>query len=105
MSLDRAPAARIGRTLGAVGLGRAVRSSVRTSSRSSFDAGDTYQVNYTYRIRTHLQSDPFALFLQLATAQTPAVRGVRRYRRLGDLQRLARALLSSRRRSASNRVP
>ncbi|MEO5739226.1 MAG: aminodeoxychorismate synthase component I [Vicinamibacterales bacterium] len=33
--------------------------------------GDTYQVNYTYRIRTHLQSDPFALFLRLAAAQSP----------------------------------
>ena len=33
--------------------------------------GDTYQVNYTYRLRTHLQSDPYALFLQLARAQTP----------------------------------
>ena len=34
-------------------------------------AGDTYQVNYTYRIRTHLQSSPFALFLRLAGTQTP----------------------------------
>jgi para-aminobenzoate synthetase/4-amino-4-deoxychorismate lyase len=33
--------------------------------------GDTYQVNYTYRIRTRLQSDPFALFLQLARTQSP----------------------------------
>ena len=33
--------------------------------------GDTYQVNYTYRIRTRLQSDPFALFVRLATAQSP----------------------------------
>jgi len=33
--------------------------------------GDTYQVNYTYRIRTHLQSDPFELFLRLAAAQRP----------------------------------
>lgn len=34
-------------------------------------SGDTYQVNYTYRMRTRLQSDPYALFLQLASAQTP----------------------------------
>ena len=34
-------------------------------------SGDTYQVNYTYRIRTRLQSDPFALFLRLAAAQHP----------------------------------
>ena len=33
--------------------------------------GDTYQVNYTYRIRTTLQCDPFALFLQLARTQSP----------------------------------
>lgn len=33
--------------------------------------GDTYQVNYTYRIRARLQSDPFALFLQLARTQSP----------------------------------
>ena len=33
--------------------------------------GDTYQVNYTYRIRTTLQTDPFALFLHLAQSQSP----------------------------------
>ena len=33
--------------------------------------GDTYQVNYTYRMRARLQSDPFALFLRLAAAQLP----------------------------------
>ena len=33
--------------------------------------GDTYQVNYTYRMRTRLQSDPLAFFLRLANAQTP----------------------------------
>jgi para-aminobenzoate synthetase/4-amino-4-deoxychorismate lyase len=33
--------------------------------------GDTYQVNYTYRIRTHLRSDPFALFLRPAVSQHP----------------------------------
>ena len=33
--------------------------------------GDTYQVNYTYRLRTRLTSAPFALFLQLAAAQRP----------------------------------
>jgi para-aminobenzoate synthetase/4-amino-4-deoxychorismate lyase len=33
--------------------------------------GDTYQVNYTYRMRTRLKSDPFALFLRLAAAQLP----------------------------------
>jgi len=33
--------------------------------------GDTYQVNFTYRLRTHLQSNPLALFLQLAAAQRP----------------------------------
>jgi para-aminobenzoate synthetase/4-amino-4-deoxychorismate lyase len=33
--------------------------------------GDTYQVNYTYRMRTHLQSDPFVLFLRLAASQSP----------------------------------
>jgi len=34
-------------------------------------SGDTYQVNYTYRLRARLQSDPFALFLQLAHAHRP----------------------------------
>ena len=34
-------------------------------------SGDTYQVNYTYRLRTRLRSDPFALFLQLADAHRP----------------------------------
>jgi para-aminobenzoate synthetase/4-amino-4-deoxychorismate lyase len=34
-------------------------------------SGDTYQVNYTYRLRTRLKSDPFALFLQLAAAHHP----------------------------------
>jgi len=34
-------------------------------------AGDTYQVNYTYRIRRHLQSNPFDVFLQLANTQIP----------------------------------
>ena len=33
--------------------------------------GDTYQVNYTYRLRARLRSDPYALFLQLANAQMP----------------------------------
>ena len=33
--------------------------------------GDTYQVNFTYRLRARLKSDPFALFLQLAAAQRP----------------------------------
>ena len=34
-------------------------------------SGDTYQVNFTYRLRSRLRSDPFALFLQLAAAQRP----------------------------------
>jgi para-aminobenzoate synthetase/4-amino-4-deoxychorismate lyase len=34
-------------------------------------SGETYQVNYTYRIRTHLDSDPLQLFLKLAVAQRP----------------------------------
>lgn len=34
-------------------------------------SGDTYQVNYTYRMRTRLRSDPYALFLHLAAAHTP----------------------------------
>ena len=33
--------------------------------------GDTYQVNYTYRMRAHLTSDPLALFLRLAASQMP----------------------------------
>lgn len=33
--------------------------------------GDTYQVNYTYRMRARLQSDPLALFLQMARTQRP----------------------------------
>jgi para-aminobenzoate synthetase/4-amino-4-deoxychorismate lyase len=33
--------------------------------------GDTYQVNYTYRMRAQLASDPFGLFLRLAAAQLP----------------------------------
>ena len=33
--------------------------------------GDAYQINYTYRIRTTLRADPFALFLQLARTQSP----------------------------------
>ncbi len=57
--------------------------------------GDTYQVNYTYRLRAHLESDPLALFLRLIARTVPAVRRVRRHRRVGDLQRIARALLSS----------
>ena len=34
-------------------------------------SGDTYQVNYTYRIRTRLQADPLALFLRLAAEPSP----------------------------------
>ncbi len=34
-------------------------------------SGDTYQVNYTYRLRTRLQSNPFDLFLRLADAHRP----------------------------------
>ena len=34
-------------------------------------SGDTYQVNFTYRLRTCLTSDPFSLFLRLAEAQHP----------------------------------
>ena len=34
-------------------------------------AGDTYQVNYTYRIRRHLPSNPYDVFLQLANTQIP----------------------------------
>ena len=34
-------------------------------------SGDTYQVNYTYRLRARLASDPFALFLRMADAQRP----------------------------------
>ena len=33
--------------------------------------GDTYQVNYTYRLRARLRSDPFALFLRLADVHRP----------------------------------
>jgi para-aminobenzoate synthetase/4-amino-4-deoxychorismate lyase len=33
--------------------------------------GDTYQVNYTYRLRARLTSDPLALFLRLAASQIP----------------------------------
>ena len=33
--------------------------------------GDTYQINYTYRMQTRLQSDPYAVFLRLADAQNP----------------------------------
>jgi para-aminobenzoate synthetase / 4-amino-4-deoxychorismate lyase len=34
-------------------------------------SGDTYQVNYTYRFRTRLNGDPFALFLRLAAEPSP----------------------------------
>lgn len=34
-------------------------------------SGDTYQINFTYRLRAQLKSDPFALFLQLAETQRP----------------------------------
>ncbi len=34
-------------------------------------SGESYQINYTYRLHTRLQSDPFALFLQLASAHAP----------------------------------
>ena len=34
-------------------------------------AGDTYQVNYTYRLRTQLRINPFTLFLHLAHTQRP----------------------------------
>jgi para-aminobenzoate synthetase/4-amino-4-deoxychorismate lyase len=33
--------------------------------------GDTYQVNYTYRIRARLSTNPLTLFLRLAAAQNP----------------------------------
>ncbi len=33
--------------------------------------GDTYQVNYTYRMRARLTSDPLALFLRLSASQMP----------------------------------
>lgn len=33
--------------------------------------GDTYQVNFTYRLRTSCLEDPLALFLQLASEHTP----------------------------------
>lgn len=44
-------------------------------------AGDTYQVNYTFRLNAPFSGDPFAFFCDLAAAQqggaggTPAVRG------------------------------
>jgi len=34
-------------------------------------SGDTYQVNYTYRLRARMRSDSFALFLRLADAHSP----------------------------------
>ena len=34
-------------------------------------SGDTYQVNYTYRLRTRLKSDPYAFFHQLTAADNP----------------------------------
>jgi para-aminobenzoate synthetase / 4-amino-4-deoxychorismate lyase len=34
-------------------------------------SGDTYQVNYTYRLRAQLVGDPWDCFLQLAAAQDP----------------------------------
>ena len=34
-------------------------------------SGDTYQVNYTYRLRTRLACDPWDAFLQLVAAQDP----------------------------------
>jgi len=33
--------------------------------------GDTYQVNFTYRLRARLKLDPFELFLQMAEAHRP----------------------------------
>lgn len=33
--------------------------------------GDTYQINYTYRLSTTLRSDPLALFASLASAHVP----------------------------------
>ncbi|HUP39105.1 MAG TPA: hypothetical protein VM115_03215 [Vicinamibacterales bacterium] len=33
--------------------------------------GDTYQVNYTYRMRARLTSDPLALFLRLSASEMP----------------------------------
>jgi len=34
-------------------------------------SGDTYQVNYTYRLRTRLAGDPWDAFLRLVAAQDP----------------------------------
>ena len=57
-------------TLGAVDIGRALPA-VFDALQELIRNGETYQVNYTYRLRARLQSDPCALFLQLAVAQSP----------------------------------
>ena len=40
--------------------------------REHIRAGDTYQVNYTLRLRTVLETDPFALYRRLCRAQRAA---------------------------------
>lgn len=39
--------------------------------KSRLAAGDTYQVNFTYRLRTPFRADPYTLFLRLHRNQTP----------------------------------
>jgi para-aminobenzoate synthetase/4-amino-4-deoxychorismate lyase len=46
-----------------------------TQLQEHIRGGDTYQVNYTYRLRTRLRSDPFAWFLQLAGSESPPFGG------------------------------
>ncbi len=50
--------------------------------RAYIATGDTYQTNFTYRLRTAFDGDPLALFAALAAAQTP---GLCAYLDLGDL--------------------
>ncbi len=42
-----------------------------TTIRQHIERGDTYQVNFTYRLRSQVTADPWTLFWQLARAHDP----------------------------------
>ena len=90
---------RIPGRLDGVDRSRGIPASDSTRSRASIEAGDTYQINFTFRLTAPFEGDPAALMRDLYAGAGRAMECVRRGRRARDLFGVARAVLQPRRRA------
>ena len=95
-----------------IGSDRCARRSTGSDFERAFDAikghlaaGDTYQVNFTFKMTGEFDGEPRALFADLIEAQRGRHSRIHPHWRLGDLLRLARAVFRARRRCRSERAP